>query len=75
METETWHQRRARQRAYKLRDKPAHILRGDFIVTGLTLCGRTHPAVWISAAHRAKPENKCCAHCKRIADNHSTLAL
>jgi hypothetical protein len=63
-----WHQQKAARRAYELRNTPAHILRNDFIQTGLTLCGVKDPEVWVSAEHRHSPANKCCPRCLSIAD-------
>ena len=64
----SWHQQKALQRAHKLRKTPAHILRGDYIATGRTLCGLFDPPVYITAEERGNPGNKCCLLCKRIAD-------
>jgi hypothetical protein len=65
---QTWHQQQAQHKAYKLRNTPAHILRGDYLSTGRTLCGIKDPAVYITADKRNHPDNKCCLSCKRIAD-------
>lgn len=71
----TWHQRRAQHRAWQLRSVPAHILRGDYIFTGKTLCGVKDPKVWISTVYRDKPVNNCCKRCKAIADAGKVLSL
>lgn len=70
METLSWHQAAASRRNYRLRNKPAHIRRADWIRSGRMLCGRNdgQAPVTIEAAHRGNPANKPCAHCKRIAD-------
>ena len=68
-----WHQQKAVQRAHKLRNTPAHILRSDYIATGRTLCGLFDPSVYITADKRDNPENMCCLRCKRIADRSATL--
>ena len=67
----TWHQQRAAHRAFRLRNKPAHILRSDYIATGRTLCGVTDPPVWIDADKRSNPANLCCKRCAAIADRRT----
>lgn len=67
----TWHQSAAIRRNYRLRNRPAHIRRPDWIRSGRMLCGRedSQAPVTIAADKRGNPDNKPCAHCKRIADS------
>lgn len=62
-----WHQQQALKRAHKLRNKPAHILRGDYIASGKTLCGIKNPSVYIDARHKDNPSNNCCKKCLRLS--------
>lgn len=59
-----WHQQAAARRTYRLRNHPAHILRPDFIQTGLAYCGEKEPPVWVEPEHRDNPKNKTCKKCK-----------
>lgn len=68
MEQLTWHQKKALSEAYRWRNTPAHILREDYIQTGLALCREKNPKVWLPAQARNKPANRCCSFCKSIAD-------
>lgn len=68
----SWHQSNAIRRDYRLRNRPAHIRRHDWIRSGRMLCGATFAPVTIEPEHRNNPSNKPCAHCKRIADKPNT---
>lgn len=71
----TWHQMKALKDAHKLRNIPAHILRGDYIFTGKALCGIKDPAVYVDTVKRHNPANKVCQRCLAIADKGKVLSL
>lgn len=71
----TWHQEKAIRDAYRLRNKPAHILKGDYIFTGKTLCGVKDPAVYVDTNKRHNPGNNVCQRCLAIADKGKVLSL
>ena len=71
----TWHQLKALQRARKLRNNPAHILKGDYIFMGKTLCGVKDPAVYVETNKRHNPANEVCQRCLAIADKGKVLSL
>lgn len=64
----SWHQKQALHRAYVTRNLPAHIRSDDYFTA---LCGADRPLVTIDAEFRDNPANKCCAACKRKADQES----
>lgn len=68
----SWHQENAKRRAYKLRNKKAHICADDYIQSGKMLCGKSNPLVTVLAKHALKPENNTCKKClaKLLEDKH-----
>lgn len=58
-----WHQQNATRRAYKLRNKKAHICADDYIATGKMLCGNTKPLVTVLAKNAFNTRNNVCAKC------------
>lgn len=64
-----WHQMNAARRAYRTRNMPAHIF--DPNNPARTLCGATHPDVWLEPAYkkaRENPANKVCKSCAKVAE-------
>lgn len=64
----SWHQAKAIERTRQLAHVPACIHGPDYIRTGLSLCGKKNPRVYIAPEHRNNPNNKPCKKCKAKAD-------
>jgi hypothetical protein len=67
----SWHQNNATRRAYKLRNRKAHICADDYIQTGKMLCGMVKPKVTVLAKYASNPANNVCKKClaKLLEDN------
>lgn len=73
-----WHQMAAARRSFRTRNMPAHIHHPEY--PGKMLCGISDgdAEVYLEPAfkqNREKPENKCCAKCKRVAEKIGYDAL